>query len=275
MKHPQIQGFRLEDPPIIELVLSVQFEMLPLLGIPELGLLWSEFKGRYPRAEVHPPVRAIFERFDKVHPPSPEIEVTEEVPIPRWWFLNETGDQLVQVQRDRFMFNWRRSENSSEYPRFPAVRAKFRQELDIFMEFLLSSSLGELRFSQCEVTYIDHIQTGSSWSTHNQIEKVLSVWEPPQAIADAIDLEDASFRMRFRIPGNDGKPIGRVRVEFDPALSLQGHKPLFRMNTTARGKPLCDGVDGVFQFFDIAHDWVIHIFRSLTTDTIRREWGEQ
>ena len=50
-------------PPIVETVLSVQFEPLAGLHTAHLGLLWEKFRRDFPRSEEQPPIDQMIEQF--------------------------------------------------------------------------------------------------------------------------------------------------------------------------------------------------------------------
>ena len=45
-----------ENPPLVEVALSVQFEPIEQMRTPQIGLLWTEFRHRFPVTQEHPPV---------------------------------------------------------------------------------------------------------------------------------------------------------------------------------------------------------------------------
>ena len=49
-------------------------------------------------------------------PAQPEVELLENPPLPRVWFLEPNGNKLIQVQRERFHHNWRKINPGDEYP---------------------------------------------------------------------------------------------------------------------------------------------------------------
>src|SRR5688572_8854820 len=105
-------------PPLNEVVLGVQFEALKGLRTGHLGLFWSRIRDRYPYSEEHLPVARMVERPELSLTRQPDSEVAlESLPlIPRCWFLDESKLQLVQVQPDRFLRNWRQLEGKEPYP---------------------------------------------------------------------------------------------------------------------------------------------------------------
>ncbi len=48
------------EPPLIEVALSVQFDKLDTLQIPQLGLAWQAFRNRFPEDRGAAPIRTIF-----------------------------------------------------------------------------------------------------------------------------------------------------------------------------------------------------------------------
>lgn len=124
---------RLEDlpdfrkPPLAETVLSLQFEPIAGLTTAHLGLLWQRFREQLPLIEEQPPLPPVVEKFGPPAPSQVEVTVEEKPPVPRLWFLNQDKTELIQVQADRFIHNWRKIEGLELYPRFVGpIREKFR-----------------------------------------------------------------------------------------------------------------------------------------------------
>jgi len=148
---------------LTEVVLPLQFEPLEGMKTPHLGLLWRQFRDRFPMLEEHPPLPPVFEKFDKPAPGRLEIVVEEKPPVPRVWFLDEKGMELVQVQPDRFIHNWRKVTEQDVYCRYETIRESFRGEVDTLASFVKHERIGELRVNQCEVTYVNHVQGTPQW----------------------------------------------------------------------------------------------------------------
>src|SRR6266566_1973662 len=137
-----------ESPPVIEVVLSVQFESMDDMHAPQLGLLWSQFRKDFPRVEQHPPIPSVVETFGQTLSARPGFQIEmSELPfpfLPRLWFLNESGTELVQVQQDRFIHNWRKTDSGQQYPRYEYIRGRFNSELQLFSSFLEAEKLPRL-----------------------------------------------------------------------------------------------------------------------------------
>ena len=161
-------------PPLAETVLSLQFEPLAGLTTAHVGLLWARFRKQFPMIEEHPPLPAVFEKFEPPSPPQVEVSFEEKPPAPRVWFLNEPGSELIQVQPDRFIHNWRKMEGLDPYPRYEPIRVNSVTR-SAFSKSLERREAGTLVVNQCEVTYVNHIEPTSVWERHGEVEKALVI----------------------------------------------------------------------------------------------------
>jgi len=153
-------------PPIAETVLSLQFEPIPGLASAHLGLLWERFRQELPLIEEHPPLPPVFETFDIPLPAQLEVTIEEKPPVPRVWFVNETKTELIQMQPDRFIHNWRKMEGIEPYPHYEPIRERFRSEVAVLEEFLNDEKLGAMVANQCEITYVNHVEPSAVWTGH-------------------------------------------------------------------------------------------------------------
>jgi uncharacterized protein (TIGR04255 family) len=266
------------DPPVVEVALSVQFEPIKGLRTPQLGLLWREFQDQFPVTEEHAPLDPAIERFGGVPragKAAVRFQMLDAPPTPRCWFLNQTGTELIQVQSDRFIHNWRQTTGQEEYPRFPPLRKTFAAELETFRSFLQREKLGELCPNQCEVTYVNHIVSGKGWQSFGELGKVLTVFSAQYSDAFLGEPEDVRAALRYVIRDAQGQPIGRLHVVADPAYRASDDRPMYVMNLTARGRPQGEGIDGVLRFLDIGREWVVRGFTALTTPEMHKEWSRQ
>ncbi|MFN8575140.1 MAG: TIGR04255 family protein [Gemmatimonadaceae bacterium] len=263
------------QPPVSEMVLGVQFEPPEKLGVVHLGLAWQEFRNRYPRVEQQPPLPPAFERFD-LRPPRPvriNLELVTGQLLPRLWFITEDGRRLLQVQRDRFIRNWRKMDGREEYPRYRQLRADFSEELTTFAVFLERERLGPLQPNQCEVTYVNELMAKQAGTDLGGLSRVMSTWSPLDSDDFPARLEDVTQEMRYVIPDPDGRPVGRLRVILQPVQSASSGQQAYRLRLTAQGRPIGSGLEGVFRFFDVGHEWAVRCFTAITAPDMHQAWG--
>jgi uncharacterized protein (TIGR04255 family) len=259
-----------DNPPVVETVLSVQFEPLALLHTAQLGFLWDEYRRAFPQSGDRPPLDQVIELF----PESPVARVglkfqafDQNFPTPRICFINDRGGEMIQVQNDRFIKNWRKEGEGNQYPHYDeTIRPNFDRDYAVFLAFLEKNELGIPRVNQCEVTYVNHIIAGQGWDRYGDIEKVFTFWQSP-ALVPPGPVEDLRLHARFVIPAPDGKPIGRLHVALQPAFRTSDNHPMYVLHLTARGH-VGAGVD----FFDIGREWIVTTFKRLTTNSMHKVW---
>ena len=139
-----------ENPPIDEIVCGIRFDSIEQLQSGHFGILWQKFRHDFPITEdqiiVGTPSQEDFGSPDKF-----------PFPLPRVWFIHENENALIQVQRNRFLHNWRKRRPDDEYPGYEKVVEDFEKYLSRFQEFLLAKNLGNLVPREYELTYIDLI----------------------------------------------------------------------------------------------------------------------
>jgi uncharacterized protein (TIGR04255 family) len=264
-----------DDPPVIEVALSAQLEPLAGFRVVHFGLLWERFRDKgFRSVEEHGPLDSVLETFEPAtREPAIQVRMFEDSPPPpRVWFVNEVGTELIQVQSDRFVHNWRKGRTTVPYPRYKNIRSRFLDELKMFEQFTAAEELGRFQPTQCEITYINHILAGDGWASHGELENVFTIWQNKFS-DDFLRLpEDAGFALRFRIPDSNGAPIGRLHIALQPAFRGSDKKPVLILTLTARGAPAGNGIPGILSFLDLGHDWIVQGFTSITTPQMHRIW---
>ncbi len=263
-----------DDPPVVEVVLAVQFEPLTELRTPQIGLLWSAFRDRLPRIEEHAPLDPVMEKFGVKGPPkgSVRFEMLQRPPVPRCWFLNEAGTEIIQVQQDRFIHNWRKVGEGDEYKRYDHERDAFKNDLELFEEFLHREKVGVLVPNQCEVSYVNHILPGAGWAKHGDLSQVVTLFSSEYSEDFLPDLEEARLSCSYVIRGGDGQPQGRLHVTVEPAYRRSDDQPIFVLRMMARGRPDGPDIEGVLRFMDTAREWVVRGFAAVTTTGMHKVW---
>lgn len=260
------------DPPVIEVVLSVQFEPLSALGVPQFGVLWERYRKEFPKTEDKTPLPSVTESFEAPKQSTVQVQIISEPPPPRCWFKNAADTELIQVQRDRFVFNWRKTEAEQPYPRYPYVRTKFEAHFRTFETFLRDHGVSTVSPNQCEVTYVNHLFPGRGWKGSGQFKKIFSVWLGKHSDDFLPEPEDITFQTRYRMLTKDGKPFGRLHVQAEPRIKVEDASPLLRLTLTARGAPLEKNLKGVLAFFDVGREFVVRGFTSVTTSKMHKIW---
>src|SRR6266446_8407421 len=139
-----------DEPPVVETLLDVAFTPLAAWRIPHFGLFWQLIKSDYPQVEDQPPILLQRERFGEAadKPTTFEFQFLQQ-PEARCWFISNSQSQLIQLQNDRFILNWRKIPAEERYPHYDSIRPNFEFEWSRFFDFLTRESLGIPEVQQC------------------------------------------------------------------------------------------------------------------------------
>lgn len=252
--------------------MAAQFGKIRRLSGPRMGLLWRRYRDSFPRLEVHP---ALDPRFEELGPP-PRGALTvklEQVSTPRVWFVGSNEAHLVQLQQDRFVFNWRRI-GGQDYPRYEHVRAEFLKNFEIFRNFLDEEGLGSAVLNQWELTYVNHIPAGSGWHRHGELDSVAPVLSGTGQGDFLPEPEDIALRVRYRMPDPEG--VSRLHVEVTPFFDQHGN-PAMTLALTARGVVRPDGgsSSSLETRLNAGREWIVRGFADATSDTMHRLWERE
>ncbi|MDA0659970.1 MAG: TIGR04255 family protein [Planctomycetota bacterium] len=259
---------RYDKPPVIEVALSVQFDRLSVTAA-QLGLLWQKYRDRFPNLEEKPELDAVIERFGlpRTMIPTVRFEVCT-LPASRLWFVSESGCDLVQIQRDRFIRNWRKTEDQPEYPSYEKQRAFFARDWELFSQFVSEEIKAPLTPNQCEVTYVNILDDFKP----SQLPEVLSWVSGNRSDEYLGDPEDAEITLRYLLKDDEGHPWGRLHIVASPAIRALDNKPVVRLAVTARGAPDRKDTDSAMKCLDKGHDAVVRGFTSITTSEMHKAW---
>lgn len=236
----------------------------------------TRYRAGFPRIEEKTPIALPAERFGpQARMPDIRFEVFEAPPPLRHWFLDETGTQLVQVQRDWFGRNWRKTESDPEYRRYDSVREPFAEDVGFLASFVEDAGIGSLKPVQCEITYINEIRPAERvWIEHGDLSAIMRVWRDDLARTWLPKPEEAQFAVAYRLT-HEGRPVGRLRISAQPAFTKAEDRPIYLLNLTARGEPLTGDLDGVLDFIDLGHEWIVRAFESVTSDVMHDLWEKE
>lgn len=262
-------------PPVTEVVLSIQCASISGFRAVYAGLLWQEFRNKYPKVSEQPPLGPTFETFGSAVPAGVpfRIETFITPPMPRIWFETEDGEHLLQVQQDRFLHNWRKRNDEMAYPRYEAIRDRFQEEMNAIAAFLTREGLGPVEPNQCEIIYTNVIVLPDGIDPHVHLERITPLWRQWQHDADLAPLENASISFRYLMRSEE-MPIARVYVEFQPVrLSIDG-SPALKLDITVRGKPQQNSLESAFRLLDAGRRAVVRTFDRVTTNELHSVWGK-
>lgn len=261
-----------ERPPVVETYLGVQFTPLAQFSIPHFGLYWTKIRENYPGFQVQSPLRPMIEQFGAGQFVQPKLGV-ELVSVPdiRCWFIDKSGTMLTQVQRGRFIHNWRKLKPEDVYVHYDRIKPSFSEQWKTFCEFLDETALGKPEVNQCEMTYVNHIELGQGWKSYGQLNKVVASWSGTSSGNFLPVPESVNISARYVLPDKKG----RLHIEMQPAIRQQDAKEVLQLNLTARGKPESSNLENILEWFDLGHEWIVRGFTDFTAKEMHNFWGRK
>lgn len=261
---------QLQNAPVVEVALGVQFVTLPGMKSGHYGRFWSDHLDPVEWAETNdaPPVPEQFELFHtRLVWGQPEVKLMlTDMGAPRCMFRTADAERVIQIQPDRFLYNWQRQARG--YPSYDDVRAGFDQYFARFQQFVRDRRLGELLLNQWEVIYINRIPPGPLWGRPADWHRVLHGLIAPSPAP--YTLEGVNGEWHYELPDRKG------RIHLAVRQGLPGKptgEPPIMTQTTVRG-PIGDSGAADWQSgFDLGHSAANQLFKAVMSPEALEMWG--
>lgn len=250
---------KFENPPIVEKLMGIQFAPLEKWSIPHFGLFWEEIRDSFPKFSIQPPL--VSEAFT---PKTPEEAV-------RCWFFHESQTKIIQVQRDRFLYNWQKPTGFEQYPHYASIRPEFEKSLLGFYKFLDKNQIDQPSINQCEITYVDHLERGREWQQLSDLPNVINGWSGMSGRLLTPNPDFLTIQIAYPLPDIDGNLL----ITFQPAFRHEDQTEVFQIRVTVTGVPASRDVDDVMLWFDSGRDFAVQGFVDLTTEKMHDLWGKR
>lgn len=258
-------------PPILEQAITVAFERITDFDVVDFGLYWSTIRQSFPNANTTPKAPVFVESFDYASV-TENMRLILPVELPRSMFRNDSGE-LVQLQDDRFGFNWIKVDDASPYPRYDATRKRFLELYEHFANYIGERYKVELELRQCEITNVNIIPVSAFGKDFADMNAAFNV--------DAFDLgivgvvpETYSRLRQYLINDKNGAPLGRLHLTINPVFRVGDLEPAFKFELTSRSGSSIAVISDAVEFFDRAHDVINAAFMATVTPKMREIWEQ-
>jgi len=246
---------KFSNPPLTEVVCGIVFDASEFSSV-HFGVYWSKIRQRFPLLPKDQPPIA----------PGGQINLSIFPPLRRVWFESENKQELVQIQSDRFYYNWRKQDEGDNYPRFKRnIYPRFTNEWNEFYQWWTEEVNLVLLPVQYELTYINQIDKNFGWSSPADNQKIFT-FEGRDWNGFLGSPESHVFALQFSLPDN----LGTLSVSGKQALSSVNEDPVMLLELTARSLDADLELD---EWFGIAHERIVTGFVDLTKSSIHKEWG--
>ena len=254
-----IPSFR--TPPVSEVAAGVQFDQLVPFQTRFFGQFWTEVAKDYPTTQDVPPLQGVDQG-------TVTLQIMTVPPLRRVLLISRDQQFLIQLQDSRFHHNWRRVNDSTEYPRFPEVYGKFVTTWGLFSDFLKRQGIPQPRLTRYELTYVNEIEI-SPKTMASDVERFVRMYVSLTNLEFLPSPSSVGSSWQFVLPEGKGqlhanlshvrKPDGRETA----ILALNCFGPAASKNYTMP------------EWFQTAHEWIVRGFADLTTTEAHEKWGRE
>lgn len=250
---------KFKKPPVTEVVMGASFVPIKGLHSQHIGRFWEKISKEYPKSE-----QAI-NYGEPILPDGKEI-----YPAPRFWFITEANDKLVQIQANLFLCNWRKVEGQGIYPEYDEMKKVFKENYSLFLQFLKEKGFQEPELTELQFSYVNHFPKGQEWKVASDLSKIIGSLSFPDALGTS-GVKDFNLNYIYDLPD---ETKGTIRMKFSSAKKKNTDEKIIIFENSARGLDL-DSND-VYQWFDYAHEQVVNNFEKLTDVKLQRDvWGKR
>ena len=255
--------FVFASPPVGEVVCGIQFDPLDGLLTAHFGQLWECYKSDgYSKATDESILAPQIESFGP-EPPA----TSQQIPyLPRVWLHKDDGTAILQVQRDRFLHNWKKSSTQTKYPRYHCIKELFKQRFSTFESFLRENEVGPIQPTQYEITYVNHVVQGEGWDSIEDIGNILPVLNCHYSGGQFLPIpSNIMLQTSFDLPSTEARLHSVARVVYRKS----DRKLILLLELTVRGIPADKSRDAMWDWFDTAREWIVRGFADLTHEEIQ------
>lgn len=259
------------NPPLKEVSFSIQFEPIEDIHIGYLGLLWNVFRDRYPIVQHADEIAHTIEKFGVLPREVPQqLKFLKQLPLPRVMYFSADKQFLIQIQKDRFILNWRNFDTDEcEYPRYTTLKQRFLDELSIFNDFLNKNDLSSPQYNQVEFTYTNHIDSESHIA-----KEVFNDVIDESRYSPSLELETFDIKLKHLLKkGNDN--IGRMYTSVDLGNRISDGSGVYILKFTTRTHPLEPSLSGAIEVMDIMRNEINNSFSAITTPKMHSLWNKE
>jgi uncharacterized protein (TIGR04255 family) len=261
---PNTTRIEFENPPITELAVSLFHVPLAELKAQHIGIYWTRVRDRYPICQQQTVVVPSESQASPLLRPVAE----ETFPLPRFWFYSNDQPTLVQVQRDAFMFNWRRSPTSATtYPHYESVIKDFWREFENYHSFIREITDGKSLdpIKRCELNYINLITPNEMFANQGQLVNVL----PPVAGFYDIQTHDRHLVGLNATVSYQVGPTLHIDLAIRSGRRADTGEPAAVLDIKAHGVPADLSLYAAHLWYDSAHDATYKLFLEATAKQVQ------
>jgi uncharacterized protein (TIGR04255 family) len=260
---------KFDAPPINEVVMAIFHEPIHEMRVQHIGVYWQLIRKKFPLCQQQSPI---------LSPNDPQssallaVMPDEIFPLPRFWFSGKDDPNLIQIQRDAFILNWRRGTNTA-YPHYEQVEQDFWEHFDTYRRFVEESMYHKIDLiTRCELTYINVIERNTYFSAPADIGNIVPF------LKGFCDLHTDKQQFLGLNSGATYRISDNIHIDLTTKLGSRADtkEQILLLEFKVHGVPRKLTEDSAREWYKVAHDIVYSNFLSNTDERVQKEvWKRQ
>jgi len=260
---------KFERPPLIEQAITVVFDEMAGFSIGDFGLFWNLVRSEFPACDQAPPLAAQIEQLGEL-PVLPELRLVVGETLPRCLYRNPDNGEVVQVQNDRFTFNWAKL-GDTPYPHSEGTIGRFTEMFNRFEAYVKGRGLGVPNLRQCEITNVNIVPVSDFGAGFEDAPRAFNL--PNLKPEGEILVNETYTQITQHLIVQNGNNKGRLHVSQQPVISAADQSKAIKLELTARSGRGNGDLAEALAFFDIARSAINAAFLAYTTRDMWAHWG--
>lgn len=257
-------------PPLIEVLLGVQFDSPPTFSAVDVRLVWDLFRKEFPVSQDIMSIQPRFETFGGASFNQAFMPQFINLQAPGWngrvRFISEDNNHILQFQSGQFVASWLGEDGKQPYPRFEKIIEKFECNLSALFTFYKDKFNLPLSINQAEVTYVNIIKVAA-------ISEIGDFFVGYGRSHD--DTEAFNSNHSVIVKDAQQQPYARLYQELQSVVARDGVQKAFKLSLTFRGKPSGTSIPDVKAFLLSGRKAIVDKFTETTTEAAHELWERQ
>jgi len=236
--------------PLAEVIFGVEFNAESFSTV-HFGLYWQEIKEKFTQKPLD-------------RPPIGDTELISLLPsLRRVWFESKDQKELIQLQDNRFYYNWRKRDE--EYPHFEKIHPKFLVEWNRFTDWWAKNEKNQLTPIRYQMSYVNQIEADLGWHSVEDSAKIFSFLDSDWS---SFDLRPSVFNTNFEFVLPEEKGI--LSVKINQSIKPPDNTQVLTLNLTSVSKNIDTEIE---KWFELTHQYTVQIFLNLINQETKNLWG--
>ncbi len=184
----------------------------------------------------------------------------------RLWFISNDSNYIIQVQRNKFLVNWRKYHNPNiDYPSYKEHQNEFWKCADVFMAWFKKRWGNDISISAQEMSYLNTIPTIPEKEINPSDYFTDMKWTPKDHLGNIVQL-NSEFLVNM-----DKK--SRMHIVISSGFRASDSNPIFRLEMNMLGSNKFNMEQKTLsEWYDYAHESIVFGFCEITTKEMHEKW---